>query len=294
MANKNTMNTNPNGSQGQGQENEWMVNVNEMHTKSEIDERIEKLRSNEAERQQEIREEIGSVALDAVVLEYKQQKIEQGRNISKEDTTKVEAFYDAITSNVHRKRARVLNKARMESKRAALAEFGMRGDTNIKKLDSNTRAAINRRSLDYFKYITGIDYDSDEAGQLHDMPDTIYAEQPKSSEIDDKEPQTEETRDQLWWSKNPGTFHPDKIKEIVPEFASLSPKEQSKVMEKARRTALTTYREHLESIGKPWIESGKGQDRISDPEFKEWLSQSYDSETKRYISEKKAGNNLNE
>lgn len=292
MANKNTMNTSPNGSQGQGQENEWMVNVNEMHTKSEINERIEKLRSNEAERQQEIREEIGSVALDAVVLEYKQQKIEQGRNISKEDTKKVEAFYDAITSNVHRKRARVLNKARMESKRAALAEFGMRGDTNIKKLDSNTRAAINRRSLDYFKYITGIDYDSDEAGQLHDMPDTIYAEQPKSSEIDDKEPQTEETRDQLWWSKNPGTFHPDKIKEIVPEFASLSPKEQSKVMEKARRTAPTTYREHLESIGKPWIESGKGQDRISDPEFKEWLSQSYDSETKRYISEKKAGNNL--
>lgn len=292
MANKNTMNINPNGSQGQGQENEWMVNVNEMHTKSEINERIEKLRSNEAERQQEIREEIGSVALDAVVLEYKQQRIEQGRNISKEDTKKVEAFYDTITSNVHRKRARVLNKARMESKRAALAEFGMRGDTNIKKLDSNTRAAINRRSLDYFKYITGIDYAGDEAGQLHDMPDTIYAEQPKSSEIDGKEPRTEETRDQLWWSKNPGTFHPDKIKEIVPEFASLSSKEQSKVMEKARRTALTTYREHLESIGKPWIESDKGQDRISDPEFKEWLSQFYDSETKRYISEKKAGNNL--
>lgn len=291
MANKNAMNINP-SSDRRGQEEQWMVNMDELHSKSEINERIEKLHSKEVERQQEIKDEIGSVALDAVVLEYKQQRIEQGHSVSKEDTKKIEAFYEAVRASVGRKKARVLDNARMVSKRAALAEFGMRGDTNVKKLDSDMRAAVNRRSLDYFKFITGVDYDSDENGQLHDMPSTIYVEQPKTNELDDKESQIKEARDRLWWSKNPGTFHPDKIKEIVPEFASLSSKEQSKVMEKARRTALTTYREHLESIGKPWIESGKGQDRISDPEFKEWLSQSYDSETKRYISEKKAGNNL--
>ena len=227
MTNKNTMDANHNGSQGQGQENEWMVNVNEIHTKPDINERIEKLRSMEAERQQEIKDEIGSVALDAVAMEYNKADNDFG-GVSNSDSRRVKKFVDAVEKSVGKKKRRYIKRAHKEAVRAAIAESGYDPDAvSLNNLKPAERAAINRRSLDFFQFIVGAEYDGDEFGQLHEISDSdYYSSEPKVSraeKIDDK--------------KSPDDLKVDELSSQNEEFNKLPKGLKYETVKRAERAA---------------------------------------------------------